>query len=72
MTQADEFGVYEPPGSPPSQPLFTRNRLIAGAIALALIAWIGGSGCARADVERKAAAAISPSWDTRSGSAAPA
>ncbi|MEA2346318.1 MAG: hypothetical protein QOG62_105 [Thermoleophilaceae bacterium] len=31
-----------------------------GAIGLALILWVGGSGCARAHVEARAAAAISP------------
>ena len=51
--------MYEPPEPPPPQPLFTPTRLVVGAIALAFVAWIAGTGCARADLEHKAAAATS-------------
>ena len=40
------------PEQPPPKPLFTTTRLVVGAIALAFVVWIGGSGCARADLER--------------------
>lgn len=52
--------MYEPAPEPsPPKPLFTPTRLIAGGVAAALLIWIGGSGCARADTEKRAAAATS-------------
>lgn len=51
--------MYEPPEPLPPQPLFTTTRLVLGGIALALAVWVGGTGCARADLEQKAAAATS-------------